>query len=53
MQQQPGQQYLAYSQYGVPTTPGYEGSWVGQWGEQWDQDGGGEHPDVTGHDHNG
>ena len=29
-QQQPGQQYLAYGQYGTPTTPVYEGGWGGE-----------------------
>ena len=33
MQQQPGQQYLAYGQYETPTTPVYEGGWDGQWNQ--------------------
>jgi len=48
-QQQPGQQYLAYGQYGTPTTPVYEGGWDGQWNQDYD----GELPNVNHeHDHN-
>lgn len=46
-QQQPGQEYLAYSQFGTgtPTTPVYEGGWDGQDG-QWGQGYDGEHAHV-------
>lgn len=43
--QQPGQQYPAYSQYGSPTTPVYEGGWDGQLDQDYDY--GGQHPNVT------
>ena len=49
-QQQPGQQYLAYSQYGAPTTAAYEGGWDGQWNQDYDAE---QHPSVNHeHDHN-